>query len=231
MGVIYLRTNKINGMQYVGQTKDFYARERCWNTTKYRYGNQLLTDDRAKYGLENFVVKILEECDNSRLDELERFWIKQLDTIYPNGYNSNGGGTIGFHHSKITKDKISKANSGVNNGMYGKTPWNRGLQWNIEVKEKLSSSHIGNTSALGHKVSDESKMKISNAKSGKPNIKLSKKVIQIKQDGEIVEYESVADAKRHGFSNVDRVCRGERPQAYGSKWMYKTDYKKMLGNS
>ena len=227
MGVIYLRTNKINGMQYVGQTKDFKKRERHWNSTKHKYANQLLTDDRTKYGLENFLIEILEECDDSRLNELERFWIKQLDTIYPNGYNDNEGGSIAFHHSQRTKDKISKANRGTNNGMHGKKPWNNGLHWSKEVKEKLSTSHIGNTSALGHKLSEESKIKISKAKKGKPNTKLAKRVVQIKDNGDVVRWNSVAECNKNGFKTIDRVCRGERQQAYGCKWMYEDDYDKI----
>lgn len=34
MYVVYLRTNLVNGKQYVGQTKDFVNRERKWNNLK-----------------------------------------------------------------------------------------------------------------------------------------------------------------------------------------------------
>ena len=44
-----------------------------------------------KYGKENFVVEKLCDCDNSQLDELERYYIQLYDT-YNNGYNLTVGG-------------------------------------------------------------------------------------------------------------------------------------------
>lgn len=228
MGVIYLRTNLVNGLQYVGQARNLRKRNYCWNCLSYRYGNQLLTDDRAKYGLDNFKVEILEECDDSKLDELEKHYIEILNTTFPNGYNDNEGGAIGFHHSQRTKDKISEANSGANNGMHGKKAWNKGLHWSEDVKEKISNSNMGNTSALGHKLSEDSKIKISQAKKGKPNTKLAKKVVQIKDNGDVVHWNSVAECRDNGFKCVDRVCRGERKQAYECNWMYEEDYEKLM---
>lgn len=229
MGVIYLRTNLTNGMQYVGQTVNFPKRESHWKCLKHRYANQLLTDDREKYGFDSFNVEILKECDNIDLDFWERYYIEKYNTVFPNGYNANEGGTINFKHSENTKKKISEANSGENNGMFGVAPWNKGSTLSTEIKQKLSVSHKGNKSALGHILTDESKQKISKSKKGVPNLALSKAVIQVSQNGEITRYNSVADAKRKGFCGVDRVCRGERPMAYNSKWYYEDYYKKMLG--
>lgn len=221
MGVIYLRTNLINGMRYVGQTKDFTKREKHWKCLKLRYANQLLTDDREKYGLNNFDVKILKECQDNELDEWEKFYIKELNTVFPNGYNANEGGTISFKVSEETKEKISKANKGENNGMYGKTPWNKGIEWNENVREKLRLSHIGKKTALGHVVSDEAKKMISDKKKGVPNTKLSKTVYQYTLDDIFVkEWPSVAECSKNGFHHVADCCRGERKQDKGYKWSY-----------
>ena len=224
MGVIYLRTNLINGMQYIGQAKNFKKRETNWNCLKLKYANQLLNDEREKYGLANFKTEILKECDDEDLNKWERHYIVLYDTIYPNGYNDNEGGTIGFKHSERTKGKISEANSGENNGMYGKDPWNKGIKncFSEEAIQKSSKSHMGNTSALGHKVSEETKKQISNTKTGVPNIALSKPVEQIDmKTGDIVKiWNSAAEAGRNGFKSISRVCRGERPHAYGYFWKY-----------
>ena len=64
MGVIYLRTNLVNGKQYVGQTGDIETREKQFNRIRQRYANKILTKDRQKYGLENFKIDILAETDN-----------------------------------------------------------------------------------------------------------------------------------------------------------------------
>lgn len=45
-----------------------------------------------KYGIENFSVQQIEECNISQLDEREIYWIQYYDT-YRQGYNSTLGGT------------------------------------------------------------------------------------------------------------------------------------------
>lgn len=229
MGVIYLRTNLVNGMQYVGQTKNFKVREGHWKCFKLRYANQLMTDDRKKYGLENWSVKILEECENDKLDELEKFWIEKLDTMYPNGYNCTRGGAITFKHSDETKHKISEANSGEKNGQYGKDPWNKGIKgcFSDETLKKMSESNMGNTSALGHTVSEKVKKAISVKKKGVSNVKLTKPLEQFdRTTGETVKnWSSVAEAKKNGFLHADAVARGERPHCcnYGFRYLKKED--------
>lgn len=73
---IYLRTNKINGKQYVGQTKNFRVRENQWKCLKARYANQYLQKEREKYGVGNFETKILLETeDEKEAWELEQKYI------------------------------------------------------------------------------------------------------------------------------------------------------------
>jgi group I intron endonuclease len=75
----------------------------------------------------------LEECELGKLNEREIFWINKfrkefdLTNISDGGkysspvYDDNNINTmIGRHLSVEAKAKISKANSGINNGMYGK---------------------------------------------------------------------------------------------------------------
>lgn len=44
-----------------------------------------------KYGKENFVIKLLEECDRALLNEREKYWIQYYNS-FENGYNSTLGG-------------------------------------------------------------------------------------------------------------------------------------------
>lgn len=119
--IIYLRTNKINGMQYVGQTRNFEARERAWKCYKARYSNKLMQNNREKYGIDNFDTSILAECDTQEEAwELEKKYIAELDTIQPNGYNrayggkTNKGGNVGYHNGvSFTKGHI---------------PWNKNVK-------------------------------------------------------------------------------------------------------
>lgn len=112
---VYLRANKINGMKYVGQTKNFRTRENCWNSYKELYANRKLSEDRNKYGLENFETIILAETENKEEAwELEKKYIAEYNTKFPNGYNlSDGGkGPVGTVHSEETKHKWSLAKIG-----------------------------------------------------------------------------------------------------------------------
>lgn len=46
-----------------------------------------------KYGIENFNFEILEECSKNELNDKERYYIQKYNTLAPNGYNLQKGGT------------------------------------------------------------------------------------------------------------------------------------------
>lgn len=144
MGYIYLITNKITGMKYVGQTKrDIEKRfkEHCFiasNTER----NLHLYNSMRKYGIENFSFDVLEEdvaeCD---LDDRERYYIEKYDT-FKNGYNytEGGGGMRGYHHSEETRRKFGKSISKV--------------MWRINTPEraaKISATQKGRKFTEEHK--------------------------------------------------------------------------------
>lgn len=59
---------------------------------KHRPKNNILYQAMNKYGVENFHIKAIIECDNKDLDRLERFYIKYYNSLSPNGYNIQIGG-------------------------------------------------------------------------------------------------------------------------------------------
>lgn len=66
--------------------------------------------------------------------------------------------------------------------------------------------------------------RIAKTKKGIPNIKLSKRVIQLSLTGEFIrEWPSVSECGRNGFNQgaVSSCCRGKKPQYKGFLWMYK----------
>ena len=190
MGVIYLRTNLINGMRYVGQAKDFKKREYAWKCMGWGYSNQLLTDERNKYGLENFKVEILKECNNSDLDEWERYYIKELDTIYPNGYNDNEGGSISFHHSERTKKKIGDSGRGKHYDRIG-------IKLTEEHKSKISKALKGKAPTDAIKAHSEN---------------TRKEVYQCKLNGTLIKvWSSIREASRelhYQFNGIRSCCNG-----------------------
>lgn len=89
MGQVYVITNTVNGMQYVGQSmKSGASRFKSFVKASWRGSNHILCKDMRKYDWKNFKVEILEEQPDRRsLLIREFFWIGELNTIYPNGYN------------------------------------------------------------------------------------------------------------------------------------------------
>jgi hypothetical protein len=49
----------------------------------------------SKYGIDNFSIKEIEECDNAIIDEREIYWIDYFDA-YRKGYNCTAGGEGGI---------------------------------------------------------------------------------------------------------------------------------------
>lgn len=109
--IIYQIKNKINNKIYIGQTV---------LTAKARFGDHVrkakrkqwlgaLHEDINLYGKENFEYEILEVCSSQKeMDEREKYWIQEKNTLYPNGYNLEGGGKSNTYISKFTSKKMSE---------------------------------------------------------------------------------------------------------------------------
>ena len=180
---VYIRTNLINGKQYVGQTKNFKRRESNWRDLSTRYANKLLTVDREKYGLENFKVEILAEVETrEEAWDLEQKFTLEYNTKYPNGYNMGNGGKTqeGTLHTDESKTNMSESHIGkklsedtkrkMSEVHKGQTPWNKGVKncFSDETLKKLSERMKGeNHPNWGKHLSEETKKKISESEKGK----------------------------------------------------------------
>lgn len=114
MKTIYIRTNLANGKQYIGQTSDLKRRERDWRKFGTSYSSKELNEDREKYGLNVWKIKILDIVEDKFGDDAERYYIEKYNTLYPSGYNKCSGGVKGFTFQveEETKSKISKSLKG-----------------------------------------------------------------------------------------------------------------------
>lgn len=113
--IIYKTTNLINEKFYIGKDKH--------NDPKYIGSGKILKQAIKKYGIDNFVKEIIEECYNEQQWlEREIYWIDYYNAIN-DGYNialgGNGGDTIsknpnreliGKRHSEKMKDPLVNKN-------------------------------------------------------------------------------------------------------------------------
>ena len=233
MGYIYVRINKVNGKKYVGQvtTIRFKARQYKWKSNSFRYAGKAINAARAKYGIDAFDFEILKECKDDELNYWEKYYIKELNTKTPYGYNMTDGGEgmSGYScpRTEEWKRKISESEKGKRitektrkkmseSAKKRKQPL-RTEEWKRKIGE-------GNK---GKKMSEEAKRKISEAQKGIPKIKLSKPVLQIdRYTNEIIaEFTSIIEVEKElGFnhSNISKCCLRKIKSAYGYIWKYKS---------
>lgn len=106
-GYIYLITNNINGKRYVGQTVQIPKRRWSCTISHIHRSNRAISRAIKKYGKDQFSFEILEEVLEDFLNEREIYWIKEMESFGPKGYNMNEGGA-GFHTiPEIVRTKIS----------------------------------------------------------------------------------------------------------------------------
>ncbi len=107
--LIYCHTSP-SGKSYIGQTNNY--KRRCKEHKQLKNNSVSFARAIKKYGWDNFEHKILEE--NLSIDESnfkEEYYIKEMNTIFPFGYNLTTGG-LNRSVSEETKLKISVARKG-----------------------------------------------------------------------------------------------------------------------
>jgi hypothetical protein len=110
VGQIYIITNIITNKKYIGQTlshrknhnkyrpfgyqgrfKDHISEAIC--NTKKKQCNYLNNSIR-EYGKDAFKIELIIQCNKQELDLMEQKYIKEYNTLYPNGYNLTIGGKV-----------------------------------------------------------------------------------------------------------------------------------------
>jgi group I intron endonuclease len=87
--------NRINGKGYVGQTIQTMRKRWSLHKSEARRGTDFaICRAIRKHGAENFSIEVLTRGNKRKLNDLERKFIRDLDTHLDNGrgYNADGGG-------------------------------------------------------------------------------------------------------------------------------------------
>uniref|UniRef100_A0A6C0IRK5 GIY-YIG domain-containing protein n=1 Tax=viral metagenome TaxID=1070528 RepID=A0A6C0IRK5_9ZZZZ len=238
MGYVYLITNKVNGMKYVGQSiqADIQSRWKSHRSKKRTVG-KILYNAYQKYGFDNFDYKIICICFDEDTNKYEEEYIKKYNTVHPNGYNLLAGGN-NKKHNEETKKQLSILFSGENNSCHGskisyekrKIISDRMKKYNLEIRlKKQKENHLQNNdkNIVHHK--DERKEKISNTlteyykKCNEQGIKTcAKKIRQYDLDYNLIrEYISISEAARSVNvyrTVISRACEKINGTAGGYRW-------------
>lgn len=139
---------------YIGQTK------RNLNKRLYEHETRedciLIYNAIQKYGIDNFTCEILYESDDSdKINEMETYFIKELNTLHPNGYNIRTGGVLNSKHCEASREKMRQSKLGSKNFNFGKPRTS-------ETREKISLSKKGEKHHFyGKELSYEHKLNLS----------------------------------------------------------------------
>lgn len=133
--IVYKHTTPSNKV-YIGITSRNLNR-RWENGVGYR-NNKYFYNAILKYGWNNIKHEILftglskEEACKKEIELISKY----DSTNTKKGYNISNGGTVGssFKLSKEAKNKVRLSK-------LGKSPWNKNIHWNKEIKEKIMLSH------------------------------------------------------------------------------------------
>lgn len=135
-GVIYKITSPNNKI-YIGCTINFKRR-----LSEYRRLSMVaqtkLYNSLVKYGFNNHIFEIVEECSEDTLHEREIHWIKYFNCI-EEGLNIRLGNRTGAL-MESTKQKISEALKGRKNTWFDPNP--KGHKYTEEQKEKMRKPRV-----------------------------------------------------------------------------------------
>ena len=124
IGEIYKITNLLNNKIYIGKTKKYYKNNEFGYLKRFK--NHVISANSKsknndcprlynairKYGIENFKVEVIHECELQFVNEKEIEFIKMYNSTDRNiGYNIalGGGGRCVVNVSEETREKISRS--------------------------------------------------------------------------------------------------------------------------
>jgi len=183
--IIYKITNKINGMTYVGQTKNTIDDRVACHLGNFTYLGKAL----RKYGLQSFDISVIDFAKTrEELSEKEKYWIKILNCKAPGGYNLTAGGDGMFCPSEETRNKMSEAGR-RRRGLYfrsekAKKNISKALKGKTHSEEARKHMSLG---ALGRRHSEETKNKMR----GKKHTEETKRKMSEKHKGFVFSEETI----------------------------------------
>lgn len=216
MAYIYKITNQLNQKSYIGKTQrnlEVRWQEHLKNYYKGGFKNRPLYTAFKKYGIENFVINILEEVPDEDCAERECFWIKFYKSYGNSGYNATigGEGSSRLDYNKIIEDYKNHKN--------------------ISEVARINNAHPEYISDIlkENGIEPISGGKVTASKTSKKVKMLDKVTLEV-----LFTFSSQTEAARYLIKNnltgivevksasskISLVCRGKRKTFAGYVWKY-----------
>lgn len=150
---IYKITNP-KGNVYIGQSRNLVNREKQYSNYKHSHRQVKLYNSIKKYGWDNHVFEIIEECSFEQLNIRERYWQEYFDCIN-NGLNClyTKTNVKPCEFSKETKEKMRIAQTGKKHSketINKMSEKRKGYKIDEVTKKKLSKAHLGRKKSKKH---------------------------------------------------------------------------------
>jgi group I intron endonuclease len=193
---------------YIGQSRNIKKRWNDYSVHKKKQKDQTaIFYSLKKYGKENHVFEVIEECSLEELNEREIYYIEKYDSVN-NGLNISRGGyyfwevNVGKKHKKETIDKM-------------KEYWAK----NAKPRSKETIAKISKTKQENPRITTpEMVEKYRKASTS------TKSISQFDLEGNhISDFNSINEAARHlniRNDGVSACLRGKQKTAYGYIWRY-----------
>jgi group I intron endonuclease len=219
VGLVYLVRNRVTGKKYVGQT--IYSLRKRWKGHCHpNSGCKVLRRAILKYGAESFEISTLESgLSRGNLNEREKYWIGELKTRVPLGYNLlDGGNSTDLVNTSRSKTRKATLAALAARGLpKGKSPLTES-----DVREMFSRHNLGDDQKDIAKHFDVHKSTVSHIIEGKNwghlglvSTRIRSKAVNRSQAVEVFRLNSLDTPSRRigkliGLSkaSVDRVLRG-----------------------
>lgn len=191
-GSIYLITNKITNKQYIGQTTmsiEFRFKTHCNGKPK-----QVISHSIRKYGRENFTVQeIYLSFSKEDLDRAEQALIIQYNSMVPNGYNIEAGGSsVG----KKTSEQLKQMSDRMKQWIKDHPDFNKGRKASLETKARMSESQ--------KKVNSDKKKQMYRKRQESNGFAIKAKHLKT---GKITEYSIVPDCAKDLGLETNKIIR------------------------
>ena len=211
-GKIYKITNIKTNKVYIGQTTSKYLSTR-WNRhlAEVKKGSvRKLYASIRKHGKESFLLEIIEEVENNKLEEREIYWIAFYNS-YKQGYNSNLGGCkqeskVSGKEEEIIDLYNTKSIQDISNLLNISRTTIRNFLKSLNIYTKKPSDN------KGHK---------NNCVSPRQVQQFTKDNIFIKEFDSMIQAIKELNLNKKASSHISKCCQGKKPSAYGYVWKYK----------